>query len=416
MVGISIKVAHAVAAFAAATYAAMIGALTGPRTAVVVPPSQTAIIYQFIASPTAATTSTSSSDEVISGLLPTTTFKQSSSSIFGIIPDLLPKIKLSRTGKVLAASVAATSGKAASTDNKKTSPNPAAAETKGAQVALPKNISALWMLDHTTVSLVQRLDSTYRAAFSTETSKSKPLGWDLGQTSVGGSGGIPQFDVSYACDIPPFPAPPAAPDQSPVFLMRTYYSCDVSLTPTSGVDLRTQTKNFSFKTDGGRLKVMTALARTLVNGKNDSGFIFNNEDSEPVTLTGLTLDISFTALSVIDPLVIRFADGKTEKSIVDYPINGLPDDQSIQFTKRKSGIQIPLSFTIKANSQRLLAISALGVQALSISSTTPAVEIDLVDATFDRTDVRPYFNSRTIKWYCVVPQLGIAPADDGCGK
>lgn len=382
-----------------ATLSALMGLFGGPKTEVVAPSPATAIIYQFIASPIAVSTST---PLITPGRLPTTTWKQPSSSVFGIAPGLLPNVKISLKKKAAASAPKNTI---------------AATETTPSAAPIPKNISAQWLLDHTTLSLVQRLDSTYRADLSTSLNEARKISWNLGQTELGGSGGIQKFGVSYSCDTPPFPALPDIADQSPVFQLRTSYSCDISLTPTSGSDLRAMSKNFTFKTGGGKLKIGTAIARSLISGQNDSGFAFSNEDSEPVTVTGLTLNISIAAVGVTNPLVIRFADGKTGAIIKDYQINDMPDDPSLQFAKAKSGIQIPLSLTIKPNSNRFLEVSALGVEVLSyIPGSSPTISIDLSNVTLDRTDMNIYFNSRKIKWYCIAPQIGATPVEGTCNK
>ena len=41
------------------------------------------------------------------------------------------------------------------------------------------------------------------------------------------------------------------------------------------------------------------MATVLQSGENDGGFVFNNSSAEAVTVTGLTLDVSYTALNVV---------------------------------------------------------------------------------------------------------------------
>jgi hypothetical protein len=198
---------------------------------------------------------------------------------------------------------------------------------------------------------------------------------------------------------------PGAINQNPSFAVRTAYDCTASLTPQSGADRRTVSQDFNFTTDPGRL-VASVAAETdslLQNNTNNGGFTFDNQDSQPVTITGLTIDVSYTGVvTSTNLLVLRFADPVTGASLYDYPLATAAAGGSA------TGVSIPLSFTIPANTAKVLPVEAIGVSILAVDGTSPTISVTLRDVTVD-DGIDTKFISPEISWTCIMPTTGYDP-------
>jgi hypothetical protein len=177
------------------------------------------------------------------------------------------------------------------------------------------------------------------------------------------------------------------------------------------VDRRAVSKDFKFETDPGRLVISGVANGTtlLQDGENDGGFVFDNQDSQPMTITGLTIDASFTALTTSSPLVLRFTDPKTGSSLFDYHLETAPTDPTAEYTESQVGISIPLSFTIAGNTSKMLPVEALGVHKWQLSGTSPAVQVVLRAAKLQQANIKTFFVSPQIVWMCAVPVGGYNP-------
>lgn len=260
-------------------------------------------------------------------------------------------------------------------------------------------LTAQSFLDQTTVSLTPNLDSTEQLTFVTNAGAAGKITWNLLTTSTFG------FAISTSCTPPPTPALPGAPDQNPSFAVRTAYDCTVSLAPQSGTDRRIVSQDFNFTTNPGRL-VASLAAETdslLQNNTNDGGFTFNNQDSQPVTITGLTVDVSYTGVvTSTNLLVLRFADPETGASLYDYPLASDAPGGST------NDVSIPLSFTIPAKTARVLPVNAIGVSILAVDGTNPTINVTLEGMTVN-DGIPTKLISSQISWSCVVPTTGYDP-------
>ena len=278
--------------------------------------------------------------------------------------------------------------------------------------ALPSVITGDWLLGKTTNTLKQKLDGTSELLLDTDLGNGTHIGWGLADTGVGGTGLVPRFDASYTCS--PFPdfSINDADQKHPYFKVRTSYHCTMSLTPSSGSDKRTQSKVFSFETGPGKLIVTPPLTMSslLKDGKNESGFVFDNQDDKPLTITKLTIDISFTALNTAStPLVVRFLDPKTELSIFDYHAESLPADSSDPHTQSGTNAEVPLSFTLGAHSQKMLPVQMVGVSKLNIAGVNPAITVIVRSVTTDSADVGVVLRQSQISWTCITPTEAYNP-------
>ena len=142
----------------------------------------------------------------------------------------------------------------------------------------------------------------------------------------------------------------------------------------------------------------------LANNINFGGFIFRNNDTQPVTITGLNIDVSYNGLNIVNtPLVLRFKNPTTEDSLADYHLEGLAADPSSPYLHAGTGIQIPLSLTLGPANQKMLPVNVLGVQRLSIYGTDPTVAITLRGVTTNQSAGKVVLNSPKISWSCIVP-------------
>lgn len=269
-------------------------------------------------------------------------------------------------------------------------PKPAGAATA------PITITAQSLLDATTLSFAEQPSGPYEITLTTNTGARTTFVWGLDDATIGGSGKIPSFATAFSCNPPPTQL---------FFDVRTSYTCTITLTPLSGSDKRSQSKSFSFATGAGELIVTppVAMGAVLENSENNGGFVFNNEDAEPVTITGLTLDVSYTALNTAaGPLVLRLLDPTTNLSIGDYHLENLPADAALPYTHTGT-ITAPLSFAVKATSQKMLPLVILGAQTMNISSVDPSMTITLSAITADPDNGKIMLKAAKIGWSCVVP-------------
>ena len=276
----------------------------------------------------------------------------------------------------------------------------------------PKIITAETLLTSTTIFQKQKVGSVYAVGFNADPGNGKGITWDIGATAIGSSDGVPEFATSFSCDPPPEMPLSGTTDNRPSFQIRTSYTCTVSLTPRDGNDRQTQTKRFAFQTGPGQFFVTlpSSIDPKLKDGQNYGGFVFNNEDSKPVTVTGLTLDASFTALSTSSvPLVVKFIDPRNEATLFEYHLENLPKDPALPDTQSQTGIFVPLSFQIRAREQRLLSMQVLGVQRRGVAGTNPAVKITLQGVTADQSDVKVALRATTISWTCIIPKEAYNP-------
>ena len=196
-----------------------------------------------------------------------------------IQPGLLPAVPLSFL-------------EATSTAGKKTAFGASRSTTAPAQTV----ITAKSLLDATTLSTSERYDGPYKVAFVTDAGTYGKITWDLTKTVLVVGKSISTFSISSSCDPAPNIATAGAADQNPTFDVRIYV-CTLVLTPNSGSDRRSQTKQFSFTTGAGQLVVTSppAMNTLLQDNINLGGFVFRNDDPSRSRLPDL---ISTSLMSV----------------------------------------------------------------------------------------------------------------------
>ncbi len=403
---------HAVAAAILASFA-MLGNLFGPPRTLTIAPQSSAVVYSVVApaslniattansttgNETAAATSTSSAP-----LLAAATGEMAFGATLPVAtPGLLPNIALSKRKQPSATSSATTPANTAQTTA--SSPPPAPVQKN------PVILSAQDILSQTSIAFKATRDGRYEIVLTTNTGAA-PLIWNLTDATIGGGNGL-SFSVSYACNPQPGLQLPGEIDQNPSFSVRTAYDCTIALAPLGGTDRRTQSRDFSFTTPAGKL-VVTAPASMdslLANDTNSGGFVFNNTDGGPVTVTGLTFDVSYQYLTTIyGPLVLRILDPTTESPLNDYHLETIPADSEAQYGYHSSNVAIPVSFTLKGTSQKLLPVQMLGVRKMLVSSTTPRVALTLTGVTTDPANVETILEGAAISWSCDVMIGGYDP-------
>jgi hypothetical protein len=351
------------------------GAVTGA-------PQETAIARDTVASlysvPTSSATAANTLPEIEPGLLP-------------VIP--VPPFKTTST-------VATSSKKTAIPPSK---PKPTPSQPK--PVPTPTAITAKSLIDATTFSMSERYDGSYKMTFVTDAGTYGKITWDLSKTALTIGGSTPVFSTSFSCDPPPNTPIFDALDQNPTFNVKTSYSCAINLTPTSGSDRQTQSKQISFTTGAGQLVVTlpSYINTVLKDDANFGGFVFRNDDTEPVTITGLDIDVSYRGLNVADsPLVLQFKDPGTELSINDYHLENLAADQSVSYAHAGTNIHIPLSLTVGATNQKVLPVNLLGVHKLGIYGVDPTVVVTLREVSTSQNLNRVVLNSAKLSWSCIV--------------
>lgn len=276
-------------------------------------------------------------------------------------------------------------------------PKTAKTETPGTETAF--TATAKGILDNTAFSVNSKIDGTYWLGLRTATGANSEFNWDLLGANIGGSAGIPKFDVSFSCNPQPIIPSSGAPDQNPVFDFNTSYTCVIALTDSQQ---RKESKNISFKTGAGRIVVKnSALNMTLKSDKSTNGFVFDNQSGAPVTVTDLMFDVSFLSLNTGSPIVLRFTDPVTETSFGDHPLQDIPADPSNPRRHGTTGLNETVSFAVKPGAQRMLPVEVLGVQPIIFGSIEPEVKITLQQITTDHPEVKTMLASPVILWTCV---------------
>jgi hypothetical protein len=270
----------------------------------------------------------------------------------------------------------------------------------------PIAMNAQSFLAATTISYKELRDGPYELVFTTDEGGGNLVMWGLAATSTG------QFGISSSCNPVPTSALVTDPDQNPTFGVRTTGDCNVTLQPLSGTDMRAQSKDFSFTTPPGQFVVTppASMDTLLQQSENDGGFVFNNEDNQTTTLSGITIGVSYTALNVAQgPLVLRFINPATGASFDDYHLEDLPTDPSIPYTHAQTNISIPLGFVIAPSTQKLLPIELLGADPMSIQGVNPTLTITLSGIATDPVVSKLAMGAAQISWSCVVPVGGYDP-------
>lgn len=343
----------------------LVGALfSQPNVVAVVPPPQPLVIYGAQAPEDNANR--------LSTLL-----ANAAAELDQIVPGLLPKVEFPATRA-----------------NTSTEPAPPAQTATKTVTA----ITGRWLLDNSKLTLNQKIDGSYWPSFSVDLGGSKKFNWDLSAAVIGG-GTVPKFDVSFSCN--PVPNNPAADslNQSPSFEVRTYYSCFVSLTDSAG---RKFDRQFNFQTGTGRLAVKTSNSNVLLkNGLNISAFVFDNQDSEPITLNGLVFDASFASLSTSTPLAVRFVNPKNETALYELRMENLPPILSRPGAYGLTNVQANFPFTIGGKSEKALFVEAVGVNWTYSAGINPEIKITLKNVLIDKSDVQVMISSPTISLSCI---------------
>jgi hypothetical protein len=340
-----------------------------------------------------------------------------------ITPGLLPQVNIpspkttgKTTGKTAATTTIKTIAKNSPAKNPATSTQKTATTQTAPTAPAPAAATALTaqsLLAATTLSFIENLDGPYKMVLTTNAGTAGTVTWSLGDATIGGNGSLPKFSVAYSCSpIPNLPIV-GATDLNPTFDVRTSYNCTVSLTPLSGKDQTTQSKQFSFTTPVGAFIVTapSSMNTVLQSGQNDGGFVFNNEDSRPVAVNSVKLDVTYTGLIVAyGPLVLRITDPTTGLPVAaDYHLENLAADPSRPYTYTGTDIQIPLSFTIGPASQKMLPLQVLGVHWMSISGVDPTMTITLRDVATDQSGGKTIVHPAVLSWSCTVATVAYDP-------
>jgi hypothetical protein len=387
-----------------ATAAIANGLFTTAQTPAVPPNRETATIYS------AATSSTRISGVVIhqlgvnGTLIAETPAAGTTIGTSTQVTGSLPVIKLSPLKVAATKTVPAPAPKAQKTPAPKAPAAPTVMTT-------PVVMTSQWLLDNTELSFKQKRDGTFEAVFTVAVN-AQTLAWGITDTSVGGSGGIPRFAFSASCD-PPLEIPaPDLPDQIPFFKVRTTYDCTIGFAATSGNDQRLLTKKLHLTTGAGQLVIFppSSMNTVLTNDTNNGGLVFNNQDADPVTVTKLTVDLSYTGLSATDrPLVLRILDPVSEATLYDYHMENMPAVPGTPYTYATTGVEIPVRFTLGAASEKVLPVQLLGVHRLSVVGSDPRVTITLRALASDQSDVPVVLTNSEIHWTCVVTLAAYDP-------
>lgn len=346
-------------------------------------PLETASLENVVASLSLASTSTAMSSYVLE--LPE------------IKPDLLPTVELTPSKPTSAPASTA----------KKSAPQP----TPPKPVSTPTIITAKSLIDATTISLIERHDGPYIASLETNAGTYGKLKWDLSQTKL--KVGAASFSISYSCN--PFPEiPPSdAFDQNPMFAVKTTYTCSIGLAPTVGNDVRAQSKEFAFKTNPGQLvvKLQPSMNTVLRNDSNFGGFIFRNDDSDPVMVTDIYFDISYKGLSTDNPTVLRFENPVNQSPFADYPLNDMALDPAVPYGHSASDVHVSLFFTIPGSDQKMLPVNALGVHKLGIYGVDPTIAVTLRKVITSPAANKVVLSSSQLSWSCIVPLGAYDPSN-----
>ncbi len=311
-------------------------------------------------------------------------------TLTSVQPNLLPTVKISAKPLVVLQAVSQPTSKPAQTENQE--------QTLPPEIAM----NAQSFLNATTLSLNERHDGPYEAQLTTNLGAGQSILWNLSDATVGSS---TPFSTSYTCVPEPIPPIALDPDQNPTFTQRTPYTCTISLTPLSGTDLRTQSKQFTFTAPPGKLIVTppASMDTVLKDTENDGGFVFTNDDTQPITVTNLTFNVAYNDLTnAYGPTILRFINPVTGAPAGDFDISNLPAVSGGSYTNEQDGLSAPVSLTIPPDDERLLPIAILGAHPLSVQSTTPTLSVTLKGVTISAPDVQTVLNSASISWSCTV--------------
>ncbi len=254
-------------------------------------------------------------------------------------------------------------------------------------------------MDRTSFSLNQKIDGEYWLSFHTDTGNGSGFDWTMSDTAIGGTAQVPKMDTSFSCD-PQWNAPPAnSSDQNPIFGIATSYACTVSLADSL---MRMSSKQISFQTGQGRLLVKSSnLDTSLRSGKSINGFVFDNQSRESLAIKDLTFDVSFRALNVSSPIVLRFVNPDNESSFLDFQVQNLPIDPAKPDVRTAAGMKVSLPFAMSPNAQRLLRVEVLGIQQLLTIGINPEFSVVLRQINMDNTAIKTVFFSPAILWSCI---------------
>ncbi len=134
-----------------------------------------------------------------------------------------------------------------------------------------------------------------------------------------------------------------------------------------------------------------------------NGFVFDNQSDEVLTVNELFFDVSFAAISPLNPLsslVLRFVNPENESLFVDFPVQDLAADPVRADFKTGSNMKVPLLFSIKPHSQRLLAVDVLNVKQLMTAGINPEFDVTLRQINTDHPEVKTMLFSPAISWTC----------------
>ena len=264
-------------------------------------------------------------------------------------------------------------------------------------------ITAQGLLNNTTTTFKQVYGGAYEAAFITM-ANGQSVPWLLDSTSFGGVSGIPLMTADISCNPPPN-TDVTSPDNQLRFAISTTYTCTISLTPLTGSDRRIQTKTLTFTTPSGQLTIYRApsMNSLLANDENDGGIVFSNTDPNPITITGLTLDVSYRYLTTATrPLILRLLAPDTGIQLSDYHLESLPADASLPYANSNPSLNASVVFTVPGASQKMLPLEIFGVSKMLMTNTSPNVAISVRSVTTNRNGLKIIYNNPTITWTCNV--------------
>ncbi|MBI4085106.1 MAG: hypothetical protein HY432_01185 [Candidatus Liptonbacteria bacterium] len=400
--------AQKTAGLVVASLAAVFGIFSQTNTLVINPPSD----ISLLPAETSLVETVSVGTTTIGSLPP------DASSTISIKPALSSS---STPGKMTKPRQAAAPAQNSPQENKKTSSAPLPAN----HIFTPQEV-----LDKTSFSLNQKPDGVYVLSFHTDIASG--FDWGLFDESIGGSalstssgqtglttGGtqvIPLMKTSFFCN-PQWNSPPGnSSDRNPTFDLNTSYTCSVSLTDAL---MRMSDKKIFFKTGPGRLVIKSSnLSTALKSDKSSNGLVFDNQNTSPIKITGLTFDLSFRGLNVSSPIVLRFINPDNESSYSDFQVQNLPTDPLRPDFRTAAGVKVISPFAVKPNNQRLLRVEILGVQQLLTIGINPEFNVTLKQLDTDNPDAKIVFLSPTISWKCIpfdpTKSLTGIPDDQNC--
>lgn len=294
----------------------------------------------------------------------------------------------------------------------KTKPKPAVKIPAPSKKTIQTNPLALLspdqLLGRTSYILHQNPDGTYWMGFSTNLSDwgLPDLKWDPAGQTVGGVNGMPTFNVAFDCNPPQNQSQFISSAAS--FNIRTPYVCTLSVANSAGQAAK---KEFDFTTGIGFLTVSGARGSSnlLKSDLSTNNIAFTNTDDDPVTITGLSMDVSSTALNFGPGSSVKFKD-YNDNVLDQYDLTSASQDQARQYGKKAQNINVPLSLTIPPHTSKVLFIEVGNISFLYVDSD-PALALALSEITFDRSDMKISFlqNPIPIYWTCSAKYLQDEP-------